>query len=904
MSRMRNSQVQFCLAISVMIFGSGCSQGAFDRTGRNTRGVGVLTDYSATGAPPSVTLPTTTTGTANGYYTDPVFGTKIIRVTDNIDNGTPGTLNSNYAGSCSNLYSTWSAFNVDDSRILIECNNYPLIYNFNTSTDTPTFNSDLAGGQTNVFESSGATWSSTQPNIIYALGSPNNQTPIRILYKVDVSQTGAARFTVIHDFTNDLNSIYAPYDQNWQISELAKGDANDTKFAFSTRGAGATRETWSDEIFYDSSNGSITTWARPSGFEIHGANMDKGCNYVAIYAQNSSGTYYGQTAFWNINTNATDTISLQNPSDESGGHDDLGSTYYINDDGYNSGLLRRTYTSLHSPTNFFQIFTDNTRSTLNFCIPDHVSYRDDAGTYAVVSSYQQSYCSGGGCTSCSLSYGVPFANEVYMVKTDGTGFYRVAHTRSTTASCDDGIPECYDHQVRAAIDRIGHYIIFHSDMGSGGTGYLGKNDVFIVKIPSNLWPGGGGCTPPQVSCSGTCVDTTSDSNNCGACGVVCGANQHCSNSSCTCNSGLTMCSGQCVNLTSDANNCGSCSHVCPSGDTCVSSSCAAPRNVTGTDIDGDHKGDFVTRNSSGTFQVWKSNGTVEVAATSFASSYDDASGYNSAGELFAMDINGDGKTDLLARNDDGTFQVNLSDGTQWNWNNEFSTTLSTANGWTNDNQLFTADVNGDGKTDMLARQSDGTWEVWLSNGTALTSSGSFASYYTDVGQWGTGDHFYFVDVDGDGKTDFIARGGNGGWDVNMSNGSTYSQTLSFSTSYSDANGFSSGNHFFVADVNGDHKGDLLVRNANGTFDVWLSNGSNFAYNTSFTSYFTDTGGFGTGNRFMARDVNGDGKTDLIMRYANGAFEEWFSNGTVLYSAYTFSSSLTDANGWNSGIRFY
>ena len=86
--------------------------------------------------------------------------------------------------------------------------------------------------------------------------------------------------------------------------------------------------------------------------------------------------------------------------------------------------------------------------------------------------------------------------------------------------------------------------------------------------------------------------------------------------------------------------------------------------------------------------------------------------------------------------------------------------------------------------------------------------------------------------------------------------------------------------------------------------VWLSNGTTLVYSTNFTSYFTDTAGFNSGNRFLARDVNGDGKTDLIMRYANGAFEEWFSNGTILYGAQSFTSTLTDAAGWNSGFRFY
>jgi len=39
---------------------------------------------------------------------------------------------------------------------------------------------------------------------------------------------------------------------------------------------------------------------------------------------------------------------------------------------------------------------------------------------------------------------------------------------------------------------------------------------------------------------------------------------------------------------------------------------------------------------------------------------------------------------------------------------------------------------------------------------------------------------------------------------------------------SDANNFIKGNHFFVTDINGDLKDDLLVRGGSGTFIVYQS----------------------------------------------------------------------------------
>jgi hypothetical protein len=59
----------------------------------------------------------------------------------------------------------------------------------------------------------------------------------------------------------------------------------------------------------------------------------------------------------------------------------------------------------------------------------------------------------------------------------------------------------------------------------------------------------------------SCVDPKTDHDNCGACGVTCGAMEACSNGTC-CAAGMTGCGGACVNLQSDPNNCGVCGLKC------------------------------------------------------------------------------------------------------------------------------------------------------------------------------------------------------------------------------------------------------------------------------------------------------------------------------------------------------
>ena len=77
-----------------------------------------------------------------------------------------------------------------------------------------------------------------------------------------------------------------------------------------------------------------------------------------------------------------------------------------------------------------------------------------------------------GSTYGSMPAGTPFLREIYIARTDGSGFSRVAHTRST------GAADSYWSEPRASASMDGRYAAFSSDNGSS------QIDVFIVKLPS------------------------------------------------------------------------------------------------------------------------------------------------------------------------------------------------------------------------------------------------------------------------------------------------------------------------------------------------------------------------------------------------------------------------------------
>ena len=95
-----------------------------------------------------------------------------------------------------------------------------------------------------------------------------------------------------------------------------------------------------------------------------------------------------------------------------------------------------------------------------------------------------------------------------------------------------------------------------------------------------------GCPTGQGCCGSGCVSILSDTNNCGACGNVCGKNQGCCNGACKalvtttdcgacgniCSGGQGCCGGSCA-ATNTVTNCGACGTTCAAGQGCCNNAC-------------------------------------------------------------------------------------------------------------------------------------------------------------------------------------------------------------------------------------------------------------------------------------------------------------------------------------------
>jgi len=115
-----------------------------------------------------------------------------------------------------------------------------------------------------------------------------------------------------------------------------------------------------------------------------------------------------------------------------------------------------------------------------------------------------------------------------------------------------------------------------------GTEFITVGKFRIPKAPACL----GSCPTGTTACNGKCVDTSSDTNNCGACNTLCNtsAGQICAAGQCVCPDGSKQPSCeyipyqysppfyQCATPT-NPNACGACGNTCSSTQTCVGGTC-------------------------------------------------------------------------------------------------------------------------------------------------------------------------------------------------------------------------------------------------------------------------------------------------------------------------------------------
>jgi len=291
-----------------------------------------------------------------------------------------------------------------------------------------------------------------------------------------------------------------------------------------------------------------------------------------------------------------------------------------------------------------------------------------------------------------------------------------------------------------------------------------------------------------------------------------------------------------------------------------------PRGVTAADVNGDGKPDLIVPNAVDSTVSVLLNTTAPGAATpSFAAQQTFATGTFPVG-VTAADLNGDGKPDVIAANySDSTVSVLLNTTARGAATPSFAAQQPFATG----NQLYSVaavDINGDGKRDLIGTNGSGNTVSVLLNTTPKPTTAFDANSFAAQKPFATGslpDSVTAADVNGDGKPDLIvANHGGNTVSVLLDTTAPGAATPSFATQQPFATG-SIPISVTAADVNGDGKPDPIVANANSnTVSVLLNTTAPGAATPSFAVQQT----FATGSQPLAvtaADINGDGKPDLI-----------------------------------------
>lgn len=315
------------------------------------------------------------------------------------------------------------------------------------------------------------------------------------------------------------------------------------------------------------------------------------------------------------------------------------------------------------------------------------------------------------------------------------------------------------------------------------------------------------------------------------------------------------------------------------------------------DINADGLVDLVslTTRSTEDFQIhtYKSDGNqlINTASQIFSQR-------NRSGQIMPLDINGDGKMDLLyamntTNTSNGRFSIQLykSDGEKFenptSFESEGNITRSTG-------KIALADVNGDGRTDLLYYSLDHenllTLHTFLSDGSTFRHS----SVQNKIFKGQRSASLLPLDINGDGRTDLV-----------YSNSEERTNTLQTYILISTGDSFhlknpqelkpsrvSTGSKLLSADLNADGMQDLIYVTIQESNPIRIS--TFFSNGTSFESGIYKEGGKAHNGQLMTADVNGDERTDLIIVSSDNnqpfQIDMYLSNGTNFQSSQSIRTS--------------
>lgn len=258
-------------------------------------------------------------------------------------------------------------------------------------------------------------------------------------------------------------------------------------------------------------------------------------------------------------------------------------------------------------------------------------------------------------------------------------------------------------------------------------------------------------------------------------------------------------------------------------------------------------------------------------------------GASSANIVFA-DLDGDGRDDYLV--------LDRRTGTVDAWLNRGGDNAGTA-GWEPRGRVATgtghssyervefADIDGDGRDDYLVVDSDGSVRAWINKGGDRPGAAGWVER-GQIAEGVGGDGWpVFVDIDGDGRDDYVKinsetgavnawlnrggdRNGQPGWEARgqIAKGGLHG--------VKDAVRF--------ANVDCDPRSDYLVLKPGGAVNAWLNRGGDRGGTAGWLERGQIAAGIRGLNGGVFADMDGDGRDDYLLIDSGGSVDAWLNRG--------------------------
>ncbi|WP_423833250.1 FG-GAP-like repeat-containing protein [Streptomyces manipurensis] len=251
-----------------------------------------------------------------------------------------------------------------------------------------------------------------------------------------------------------------------------------------------------------------------------------------------------------------------------------------------------------------------------------------------------------------------------------------------------------------------------------------------------------------------------------------------------------------------------------------------------------------------------------------------------SGSQSRPDYNADGYTDVVARDANGHLWI--YPGTGGSGTGTLGPRYLAGNGWWRDHwtNVYSADLNNDGYTDIIGRDRFG--DLYLYPGTGRSGTETVGNPVLIGTGWNTYADLVFGDVNGDGRTDLVARGADGNLWIYPHKGGTGTGMLDNRSFLGNGWWPDDWRVLRLADFNDDQKIDIVAQRKTGQLYLYANagNGTGGSVNFAGPSVIGEGWWVDEWTPFIS-DLNADGKAEQVGVTRTGDFFDYLPEGRTL-----------------------